>query len=115
MAASLPVITFHAIDDASSVIACAPRTFRSGMAALHAAGHRALPLLQVVDCLNRSLPFPDRSFAITFDDGYESVYSHAFPILQRYGWSATVFLTVGAHGNRTGAERLPSLGERTML
>jgi peptidoglycan/xylan/chitin deacetylase (PgdA/CDA1 family) len=115
MATSLAVITFHAIDDSSSVIAYAPRTFRGVMAALYEAGHRALPLVQVLDCLNRNLPFPDRSFAITFDDGYESVYSQAFPTLQRYGWSATVFLTVGAHGNRTRSERLPSLGGREML
>jgi peptidoglycan/xylan/chitin deacetylase (PgdA/CDA1 family) len=115
MAASLPVITFHAIDDASSVISCPPRAFRSGMAALHDTGHRALSVLEALDCLNGSRPFPDRAFAITFDDGFESVYTQAFPILQEYGWSATVFLTVGAHGNRTGAERLPSLDGRAML
>jgi peptidoglycan/xylan/chitin deacetylase (PgdA/CDA1 family) len=115
MATSLPVLTFHAIDDSSSVIAYAPRMFRNAMATLYEAGHRALPLLEALDCVNRNLPFPDRSFAITFDDGYESVYSQAFPTLQRYGWSAIVFLTVGAHGDRTGSARLPALGGRDML
>ncbi len=115
MATSLPIITFHAIDDSSSVIAYAPTTFRKAMASLYETGHRALPLLEALECLNRGLPFPERSFTITFDDGYESVYSQAFPILERYGWSATVFLTVGAHGHRTRSERLPSLSGREML
>lgn len=115
MAASLPVLTFHALDDSLSVIACAPNTFRAGTTALHETGHRALPLLEALDCLTRSRSFPDRSFAITFDDGFESVYTHSFPILQQYGWAATVFLTVGPHGRRTGSERLPSLGGRAML
>ncbi|MEE8367237.1 MAG: polysaccharide deacetylase family protein [Thermoanaerobaculia bacterium] len=29
---------------------------------------------------------------ITFDDGYESVFQEAFPILERLGWKATLFL-----------------------
>jgi peptidoglycan/xylan/chitin deacetylase (PgdA/CDA1 family) len=67
------------------------------------------------DCLCRKKPFPDRSLVITFDDGYQSVYSEAFPLLQRYGMSATVFLTVGEKGMATAAGRLPSLSGHSML
>jgi peptidoglycan/xylan/chitin deacetylase (PgdA/CDA1 family) len=115
MAATLPIITLHALDERPSVISFGPRAFRDGMATLQASGHRTLALQEAVECLSRGAPFPERSLAITFDDGYESVYSQAFPILQRYGWSATVFLTVGANGPRTGSERLPSVEERSML
>lgn len=39
-----------------------------------------------------------KEILITFDDGYESVYTSAFPILQRYGFTACIFLITGYVG-----------------
>lgn len=85
------------------------------MARLHKAWYRTPNLSETVDRLRRGVPFPDRSFVITFDDGYRSVYDEAFPILRRYGMSATVFLTVGEKRKIKQTGRLPSLYKRSML
>jgi peptidoglycan/xylan/chitin deacetylase (PgdA/CDA1 family) len=85
------------------------------MAKLHESGYQTLSLLEAVDCLSLGAPFPDRSLVITFDDGYQTVYEEAFPALQRYSLSATVFLTVGETGARQSVGRLPSLNDRSML
>jgi len=37
---------------------------------------------------------------ITFDDGYQDFYTEAFPVLQNYGYTATVFLPTGFIDNR---------------
>jgi peptidoglycan/xylan/chitin deacetylase (PgdA/CDA1 family) len=115
MPASLPILTFHALDDQPSVISFPPQLFQRGMARLHDNGWKTLSLPEIVDHANRGISFPERSFAITFDDGYQSVYNRAFPILQGYGFSATVFLTVGENRSRTNSDRLPSMCDRTML
>jgi peptidoglycan/xylan/chitin deacetylase (PgdA/CDA1 family) len=115
MSAWLPILTFHAVDDRRSVISLAPEVFRSSMAKLYESGYRTLSLLEAVDCLHRHTPFPDRSLVITFDDGFQSLYEEALPVLQRYGMSATVFLTVGEKAEVKAAERLPSLEMRPML
>ncbi len=114
MEASLPILAFHSLDDRLAPISFSPRVFQRGIVALHETGYQALRLLEAVDCLRQGKSFPARSFVMTFDDGYQTVYEKAFPVLQRYGISATVFLTVGE--KRTAMSgRLPSLEGRSML
>lgn len=115
MASSLPILTFHAIDDRPSVISYKPRVFQHGMAKLHENGYRTMSLLEAIDCLRQGKPFPDHSLVITFDDGYQTIYDEAFPVLQRYGMSATVFLIVGKKGRIEPEKRLPSFEGRSML
>ncbi len=40
---------------------------------------------------------PDKAFAITFDDGYADNFEQALPLLQRYGFKATLYLVVDRH------------------
>jgi len=51
-------------------------------------------------------PVPDNAVLITFDDGYESFYSLAYPVLREYGYTAANFVIVSAIDNRTGRPKL---------
>ncbi len=115
MAASLPILTFHAVDDTAAVISFSPKLFRRGLERLSQEGYRTITLMEATECIMRKEPFPDRSFVITFDDGYESVYSKALPVLRDLDFSATVFLTTGMNPTTRSDERLPSLERRLML
>ena len=42
----------------------------------------------------------------TFDDAYRDFYEHAWPLLKRYGFSATVFVPVSFVGGRAEWDRL---------
>lgn len=112
---SLPILTFHSLDDQGSVISFSPDAFRRGMGRLHENGYRALSLTDAVMTLRHNRSVPDRSFVITFDDGYQSVYTEAFPVLREYGMSATAFLTVGKSVTAKSTTRMPSLSGRSML
>jgi len=46
----------------------------------------------LVDALEGRDTLPSRAVVITFDDGWENQYSHAFPILRRFGLTATFFV-----------------------
>jgi len=55
--------------------------------------HRnVLPLTNVIELLNEGREIPNGTIAITFDDGYRSFYTLAWPILKPLGIPATVFI-----------------------
>lgn len=45
------------------------------------------------------MEMPEKPVIITFDDGYESAYTVAYPILKKTGMKATVFVIVGGVEN----------------
>lgn len=52
-----------------------------------------LPLSYIIERHQEHKGIPEAACAITFDDGYENLYSHAFPVLKEFGIPAAVFLT----------------------
>jgi peptidoglycan/xylan/chitin deacetylase (PgdA/CDA1 family) len=96
------ILTYHSIDTTGSVISTAPQTFRSQMRFL--AENRT----PVVD-LEAVQKHPG-AVAITFDDGFRNFYEEAFPVLQRYGFPATVFVVSGFIGKRNDWPSQPDAG-----
>ena len=97
------------------MISFPPDVFRRGMVKLYESGYRTISLLEAASCLHAAGAFPDRSLVITFDDGYRSVYEEAFPTLDRYGMSATIFLAAGERKAPKPNAHLPSLNSSPML
>ena len=65
--------------------------FEEQMAALQAAGYHTVDIWQLRDYVERGTELPEKPLLICFDDGYRSNYELAFPVLQAYGFKATIF------------------------
>ena len=58
--------------------------------------YQVWPLEKIVAHRKNGLAIPDRTVAITFDDGHISVVKHAYPRLKKRGWPFTVFIYTDA-------------------
>lgn len=71
-----------------------PEVFEEEMKLLRDKGYSSISLTKYIEHLNNRIlhPIPEKSVVITFDDGYSSQYKNAFPVLKKYGFTATFFL-----------------------
>lgn len=58
------------------------------------------PLAKIAGHIKNGLAIPDRTVAITLDDGHISAYQHAYPRLKKRGWPFTVFIYTDALDQR---------------
>lgn len=77
-----------------------PEYFASQMHALARSGYSACSMDQFIAWLHGHVTLPQRSFLITFDDGFRAVREQAQPVLAQLGWPATVFLVSGLLGQQ---------------
>ena len=100
---TFPILTYHkvqAIPPAPGYLCnyVLPAQFERQMAALAAWGYTPVTLEQWVEIRDGRQKAPTLPIAITFDDGYRSIYENAWPVLRRHGMTATVFLVAGCIG-----------------
>jgi peptidoglycan/xylan/chitin deacetylase (PgdA/CDA1 family) len=95
----VPILMYHEIGDPSetnSRLAVSPAAFAEQLAYLHNEGFATITAGALSAILtDGTAEIPDRTVVITFDDGYEDFYSKAMPLLEQYGFTATVFVTTG--------------------
>lgn len=104
--ASLPILTYHRLLPEAPTIQADPKRisvsqkqFRQHMRWLYRLGYQTLRLGTYAEMLRAGKPFPARSVGISFDDGYREVLTLALPILQEFGFTATVFAVPGRAAN----------------
>ncbi len=100
----LPILMYHQVAEIPRKLdphglAVSPTRFEQQMSYLARNGYSCIGLPEAVYSLQRGGKVPARSFVLTFDDGYQDFYSHACPILERFGFTATIFLVAGCMGS----------------
>jgi peptidoglycan/xylan/chitin deacetylase (PgdA/CDA1 family) len=95
---SVPVLTFHRVNDDQDPFFGALRTSVFAARVEHIARHyTVLPIEELAERLREGRA-PSNGLALTFDDGYRDSLTHAAPILARHGLPATIYLTTGYVG-----------------
>ena len=93
----LLILCYHGISledehECQSLFCMSPSLFESRLQMLRDGGYSVLSLQEALSRLYSGTLKP-KSVVITFDDGWYNFYAGAFPILQKYGFPATLYLT----------------------
>jgi peptidoglycan/xylan/chitin deacetylase (PgdA/CDA1 family) len=89
---TVPILTYHRVGVRTNRMEVTTRQLDEQFAFLARHGYRVVRLSELADFLTGKRELPKRAVVLTFDDGYTSTYEHAYPLLKKYGFPATVFL-----------------------
>jgi peptidoglycan/xylan/chitin deacetylase (PgdA/CDA1 family) len=115
---SIPILLYHSIsNDADPRFrrwVVSPAHFEAQLAWLVVNGYQSLTVTALVECMRRQ-SVPERSVAITFDDGFADNLTHALPILQRHNMTATLYVATAYIGSTSRWLQAEGEGNRPML
>lgn len=114
---NIPVLMYHSINYdpkfPGNQVRIPKAKFAAQMKWLHDNGYHTLTMSELYKAVENREQVPEKSVVLTFDDGYEDNYQNAYPILQEYGFKATIFMITNEIGdNKNGyltAEELKTM------
>ena len=84
---TLTILSYHEIAERGDALipqyAVTPASFAAQMQWLKSSGHHFVGMSDVLASESGKRPLPPDAVLVTFDDGYRSVYTQAFPILRQ--------------------------------
>ncbi|MCZ8513408.1 polysaccharide deacetylase family protein [Paenibacillus filicis] len=108
------VIVYHHIDDdAKSGGTITTKLFKDQLQYLKGKGYQFITLKQFKAFMNGSM-VPNNAVLVTFDDGYESFYTNAYPVLKSMRIPAVNFIITGDLDNPL-ASYIPSMSRDEII
>ena len=102
----IPILMYHSISNDPEprshpyyATTTSPEVFDEHLQYLHSHKYVSLTLAEAAVILKSGHPISGNHVVITFDDGFRDFYEVAFPSLQKYGLTGTMFLPTGFIGN----------------
>lgn len=92
---SVPILCYHQFtkDSKGRTKMVVPLSeFKWQMEYLYKNNYNVIDLKELKSFIDGDIALPRKTVVITVDDGYKSFYDVAFPVLQKYGFKATVFV-----------------------
>jgi peptidoglycan/xylan/chitin deacetylase (PgdA/CDA1 family) len=109
----VPVLCYHHFADRCDAALCTPASvFEQQMKMLKEEGYSVITTAELEEFLAFRRAIPRKAVVIHLDDGYRSTYDIAYPILKRYGFTATLFIYtsfVGASKNALTWDQLKAM------
>jgi len=94
----LTVLQYHHVSSSTPAsTSISPEQFSKHLLWLEDNNFQVVPLAEALAKIHAGEILPDKTVAITFDDGYLDNYTMAFPLLRQRSWPFTVFINPAPH------------------
>jgi peptidoglycan/xylan/chitin deacetylase (PgdA/CDA1 family) len=116
----IPILLYHSLTAEATQryrrFSMDPGQFAEQMEHIAAGGFQTLTVAQLSAAMTgRTGSLPERPLLITFDDGFEDVYSVALPILTRLGLRSTAYIVTEQLGGKSRWLASEGEGDRPVL
>jgi len=101
------ILMYHNLDNNETGATISPVHFREQLETLKDKGYNFISLQQLSDFLTGKQEIAPNAVVITFDDGYQSVYKYAYPLLAENNIPASIFIIIKNVGATTN--QIPKL------
>ncbi len=101
----VPILMYHVIEDFNGPLEqlyVSPLEFRKQMEFLQKHNFHTVPVCDVLNHWKYGQALPANPIVLSFDDGYRSIYTQAFPILKEYGFIGTLYLCTNKIDTESG-------------
>jgi peptidoglycan/xylan/chitin deacetylase (PgdA/CDA1 family) len=91
----VPILLYHHIGFSlrgDSLYYVAPDVFDHQMNLLYQWGYKTISVALLVKAIKEGAELPPKPILLTFDDGSETIYENALPIMQRYGFTGVSYI-----------------------
>lgn len=90
---TVPILTYHNFSETKKDLMMVKKnSFEQQMKYLRDNNYTVITLDEFFDFLEFQKQLPKKSVVLTFDDGWQGVYTIALPVLKKYGYPATLFV-----------------------
>ncbi len=92
----IPVLMYHRVwPNLQDGLTVTPQTLRAQWEYLRSEGYECLGMDRFLEIMRAESQAPEKAFVLTFDDGYYNNLEHVLPLLEEFGWEATIFIIAG--------------------
>lgn len=120
MARPIPILMYHSVADETAPgfadWTVSIKTFQQHMQFLATQDYTALTISELVKRMgNLLMPLPERTVAVTFDDGLQDFHTSAYPVLKLYHIPSTVYIPTGCVGHTSRWLKREGMGDYPVM
>jgi peptidoglycan/xylan/chitin deacetylase (PgdA/CDA1 family) len=92
---TIPILLYHHVGispTGDNIYYITPDVFDRQMNLLYQWGYRTISVELLAKAIHEGAELPTKPVLLTFDDGSETIYTTALPIMQKYGFTGTAYI-----------------------